>query len=90
MQFEWDEDKRLRNIQNHKVDLLLGAAIFDGPVLTQKDTRHDYGETRFVSVGLYDGQCLVVVHTEREGRIRLISTRKGGRRDRRRYQASLA
>lgn len=43
MKFEWDEAKNAINIGKHGVDFETAALIFDGPVLTFEDTRHDYG-----------------------------------------------
>lgn len=90
VRFEWDESKRQANFAKHGVDLLLGALIFEGPIVTAEDRRHDYGERRFTAVGMADDLFLVVVYAWRGEAIRLISTRKGGRRDRRRYQDALA
>lgn len=90
MLFEWDEAKRQEGIAKHGVDFLYAAAIFAGVTVTAEDARTDYGERRHVAVGMVDGECFVVVFTERGDRIRLISARKGGRRDRRRYERSLA
>lgn len=90
MEFEWDEAKRIAGIAKHGVDLLYAATIFAGETLVFEDIRADYGETRQTALGLVDGEVFVVVFTERGGRIRLISARKGGRRDRRKFEARLA
>ncbi|MGQ0565121.1 MAG: BrnT family toxin [Gemmobacter sp.] len=90
MEFEWDDDKRLANLAKHDVDLVLAAAIFDGRVFTQEDGRDDYGETRYQSVGYIGDDCFVVVWTQRDDVIRLISARRGGRRDRRRFAQGIA
>ena len=90
MEFEWDEHKRQRVIEERGVDLLYAAGIFSGPVLTRRDARRDYGEPRFVSLGLVEGECFVVVHTGRGGRSRLITAWKGGKADYERYQESIA
>lgn len=81
MEFEWDEEKRAQTIAKHGVDPLYAALIFEGPTLTRVDDRRDYGEERLISLGLVDGTPFVVVHTERDGRTRLISAWKGGRKD---------
>ena len=85
--FEWDEDKRQGNLAKHGVDLLEAVQMFAGIRVTFEDDRFDYGERRLISIGLVDSQLYVLVHTERDGAIRLIS---GGRRDQRKYQAGLA
>jgi hypothetical protein len=90
MEIEWDESKRLSNIEKHQVDILEASLIFENWVLTEPDARFDYGEVRFKSVGMVDGECFVLIHADRNGVVRLISAWKGGRRDKRKYQASLA
>lgn len=90
MEFEWDESKRQEVRQKRSVDILYAALIFDGPVLTRIDNRKDYGEERKISVGMVKDECFVVVYTEREGFIRLITAWKGGRNERSQYQAGLA
>ena len=76
MQFEWDERKRLTNIRKHAVDFRDAVTIFDGDIVTVEDDRFDYGEQRFITLGLLKGRVVAVVHTEREDVIRLISARK--------------
>ncbi len=90
MKFEWDERKRRRVIEERGVDLLRAAQIFRNPVLTVRDTRRDYGEDRFVSIGSVDERCFVVVHAERDGCIRLITAWKGGRSEHEQYRRYLA
>lgn len=90
MQFEYDEEKRRSNYDKHGVDLLLGALIFEGDTFECVDARRDYGEERILATGFVDGQIYTVVYVRRGEVIRLISTRKGGRRDRKRYQDHLA
>lgn len=90
MDFEWNEEKRRTNLAKHGVDIFDAALIFDGRCLTVKDRRHDYGEVRLRSTGVVDDQCYVVIHTDRDGIIRLISAWKGGRRDRRNLETYLS
>lgn len=86
MDFEWDETKRLKNFEKHGVDFLKAALIFEGTTLTKKDTRKDYGEDRFITLGMVDGDVYCVTHTKRNGRMRIISAWKGGRKEHDRYQ----
>lgn len=90
MEFEWDEAKRRNGIEKHGVDFLYAALIFEDFVFTRIDDRQDYGEERFISLGMVDDDCFVVVHTRRNDAIRLISAWKGGRDERAIYQASIA
>jgi uncharacterized protein len=90
LEFEWHEQKRRAVIQEHGVDMLYAALIFEQPVLTRVDDRKDYGEVRLISLGMVADECFVVVHTKRKGRTRLITAWKGGRDDRAQYEASIA
>ncbi len=76
MEFEWDESKRSSNIRKHGIDFLNIPDVFTRSILTIEDDRFDYGEERFVTFGLLQGQVVAVVHTESEGCIRIISARK--------------
>ena len=71
------------------VHMVYAAAMFAGVTVTSQDGRTEYGEARFVAIGRVDDAFLVLVFTERGDKIRLISARKGGRRDRRKYEAGL-
>ena len=63
---------------------------FDRPVLTWLDRRRDYGEDRYLSIGLVEEAALIVVsHTRRDGRIRLVSARPASRKERRIYHERL-
>lgn len=90
MEYEWDENKRMTNIDKHQVDFRVAAFIFEGETVREPDNRYDYGEERYLSIGFVGGECFVVAHTERDSVIRLISAWKGGRRERRKYQALYA
>lgn len=52
----WDERKRLRVLADRGVDFILVSGIFDGPLLIQEDTGYDYGETRHIAVGEFEGE----------------------------------
>ena len=90
-QFEWDEAKNAKNVAKHGIDFGDAQRIFSGPCVTRTDERSDmYGELREITVGLLDGvSVIVVVHTDRDGRIRIISARRALRHERKRYEAAL-
>lgn len=75
-EFDWDEDKRLINVRNHAIDFKDAATIFDEDIVTVEDNRFDYGEQRFISLGLLNGRVIAVVHTERGAMTRIISARR--------------
>lgn len=72
----YSADKRRKNQRKHQIDLAECDAAFDAPMLTHEDAREDYGEQRFVSLGLLNGKVVVLVWTDREDGPRLISCRK--------------
>ena len=89
-QFEWDEDKNRINLRKHGICFEEAQTIFNGPVFTALDIREDYDEQRFISLGLLHGVVVVVVvHTERDDRIRLISARKANKRESQTYHEHL-
>ena len=59
--------------------------VFDGATLTVEDDRRDYGENRYITIGLLDGAMVVLVWTPRDGTLRVISMRKANERERRLY-----
>ena len=91
MEFDWDAAKSEANSNKHGISFDEAQDIFDGPVLTWVDDRQDYGENRHISLGaLSPSAVLVVIHTERGDKIRLISARKANRRERKVYHDHLA
>jgi len=85
VRYEWDEAKRLINIQKHGIDFADLPPLFDGDTVTIEDTRFDYGETRYMTLGLLKLRVIVVVHTERKGMIRIISARKATTNEEKQY-----
>lgn len=88
MNFEWDDSKNQQNIRKHGFDFADAHEIFSYPMMVQLDTRYDYGEERWVGLGLLKGRVVVVVYTERNHgeTIRLISLRKALKHERQFYE----
>ncbi|MEO5333658.1 MAG: BrnT family toxin [Magnetococcus sp. YQC-5] len=84
MNIEWDEDKRLVNLHKHRIDFLDAEEVLSGPTLTIEDNG-PYDELRFLTLGLLRGHVVVVAHTEREDRTRIISMRKAVKHEREAY-----
>ncbi len=78
MKFEWHEAKAEANLQAHGVSFDLAKSVFKDPFAIERlDDRKDYGERRFVIIGMAEGHVvLFVAFTEREERIRIISARR--------------
>jgi len=85
MEFEWNPAKDQANISKHGVAFETAKRIFEGAVLTWFDDRKEYGEERFISIGKVARAYLVVAHTKRDGRMRLISARPATHRERQAY-----
>ncbi|MBD2145062.1 BrnT family toxin [Sphaerospermopsis sp. FACHB-1194] len=87
MKFEWDEHKNQSNITKHGFDFADAYRIFNLPMLVYIDERQDYGEERYIGIGLLDGRVIVVVYTEPDVNIvRIISLRKAISHERKRYE----
>ena len=89
MEFEWDPDKERSNIERHGVDFTEAATVFGDPLeLTISDLDDSVGEYRFLSIGHSSlNRILVVSYTEREERIRIISSRTASPKERRQYES---
>ncbi len=88
LSFEWDESKEKANMRKHNVGFDEGKTIFNDPfLLTFPDMDNSDDEERYISIGLSDrDRILVLIHTDRQGRIRIISCRKATTRERRYYE----
>lgn len=86
MGFEWDDEKRIANIEKHEVDFTRAARIFSNPVLQRLDDREDYGENRFIALGHWNEYYLVVVYTWRGENRRIISARRAANNEKRKYR----
>ena len=71
------------NIEKHGVAFENAASIFDGFHITVEDTRKDYGEQRYYTMGTLGEQdrVVLVAHTHRDKKVRVISLRKANQRE---------
>ena len=78
LQFEWDPQKALQNNEKHGITFEEAATVFGDPLfITVIDDEHSIDEERFITIGLSSqSQLLILAHTDRGGRIRIISARK--------------
>ena len=81
--YEWDAHKSAKNIQKHAVTFEEAATVFDDPMfVTVVDAEHSTDEERYITIGLSkQGRLLMVAHTDRRERIRIISARKATRKE---------
>lgn len=89
MRFEWDENKRRANIRRHGLDFIDVERVFAGNAYTLLDDRLDYGEFRFITLGLLDGTVVAITHTETDEITRIISFRKASKNEEEIYYAEI-
>ena len=87
MRFEWDPNKAATNLETHGVSFEEATTVFGDPLSTTFfDPDHSESEYRFLTFGESEGgRKLVVVHTDRDDSVRIISARELSRKERRQY-----
>src|SRR3954470_5159386 len=91
LRFVWDEQKNRANAQKHGLDFTDAERVFHGPVLLDLDDRDDYGEERWVGLGILDERIISIVFTEPDvDVVRVISLRKATSHERARFYQHLA
>lgn len=96
MRFEWDEAKNRANKLKHGISFEMAATVFDDPDAITEDDRDSFGEARWRTIGRSQlGTHLFVIHADRtmmdgEETTRIISARKAGKEERRRYERRAA
>jgi hypothetical protein len=90
MEFEWDLKKAFANSHKHGVTFQEASTVFGDPLsLTFADPDHSLDEQRYLTFGVSNfGQLLVVSHTDRENRVRIISARRMTHQERMIYEES--
>ncbi len=89
LHFEWDRRKARANATKHKgVTFEEATTVFADPLaLTVADERFD--EERWLTIGhSLTGKTIVVAHTDRGERIRIISAREATMREQKEYEQS--
>jgi len=88
MKFIWDKRKNESNVEKHGLDFADAHKAFEAPMLVGLDARKEYGEERWIGIGLLDSHRVVVlVFTEPEEKvIRVISFRKATTKEQKRYE----
>ncbi len=82
--FEWDEEKREKNIAKHGIDFLKATRLFDGSkIFTFSSSKSS--EERFGSVGIIDDVIITIIWTKRKDKIRIISVRRARNEEKRKY-----
>jgi uncharacterized DUF497 family protein len=82
----FDPAKRQAALGERGLDFTDASIVFAGPTITVEDTRRDYGETRFQTVGFLVDRMVMVVWTPRDETRHVISMRKCNEREKAIYQ----
>ena len=87
-EFEWDANKATANHRKHGVSFHEASTVFADPLaLLMRDPDRSLDEERFLVLGTSSlGRLLVVSHTERPPRTRIISARPATRNERIHYE----
>ena len=88
MEFEWDPKKSAANERKHDVTFQEASTVFgDSLAMTFADPDHSNNEQRYLTFGLSKyNRLLVVAHTDRGEKTRIISARLIDRKERRIYE----
>jgi uncharacterized protein len=90
MTFEWDEAKNRANIRKHGFDFADAAEMFRGFLLVRPDVRQDYGEERWVGIGIIRGRVTFIAFAEPSpDTVRIISLRKADYEERKEYEKAI-
>lgn len=89
MLYEWDEEKCADNVIKHGLHFFDAETVFEGQTVTFEDTRFEYDEPRFITFGLLVTRLVVIAHTPRAEKTRIISMRKGNEREQKHYKNRL-
>ena len=92
MDFEWDEDKRQKNIQKHGIDFVSAITIFDDPnAIEQFDRKNSVYEDRYQIIGMARPGILFVAFTERDDgdTIRIVSARRAEKSEIAKYRSMI-
>ena len=93
MEYEWDEAKRLNNIEIHGYDFADAHKVFESDAnisVVFEDIRKDYGEARYTLLAYFATRLTVIVRTLRATeRIRIISFRNANSREVKLYEQEI-
>jgi len=88
MDFEWDPRKAELNLRKHNISFTEAGTIFgDDLAITVPDPDHSDDEDRYITIGWSNRRRLLMVsHTDRGDRIRIISARELTKAERKEYE----
>ena len=89
--FEWDITKAKTNLRKHRVSFTEATTVLrDRLSITIHDPDHSANEERYITIGAsITGRFLMVAHTDRGDRTRIISARELTRKERKAYETEI-
>ncbi len=90
MRYEWGEGKRAANLAKHGTDFHEAKKFDWTTAIEAQDSRFDYGEERWIALGMIGSRLHILIYTIRQGNIRLISLRRANLRERKYYEKNKA
>jgi len=86
MRYSYDRLKKAANLKKHALDFDDAQQVIEsGQTVTFEDNRFGYDEPRFITMGMLNGVVVVIVTTESESEIRIISMRKAEKSEQKIY-----
>ena len=86
MKITFDPAKCQAAIDERGLHFADAARMFSGPAISVEDTRRDYGERRWQTIGFLAGRMVMVVWTKRDDARHVMSVRKCNAREKKIYQ----
>ncbi|WP_198362754.1 BrnT family toxin [Testudinibacter aquarius] len=86
---EYNHLKRDNTLQQRGLDFAQAKQVFSGHHFTAEDSRQDYGEIRYITIGMLAERLVVIVWTWRNQKRRIISMRKANEREQQRFKQHL-
>jgi hypothetical protein len=81
----FDPAKRTKALAERGLDFADAGSVFAGRTITVQDTRHDYGEDRYITAGFLHGRRVILVWTPRGNVRRIMSMRYAHASEERRW-----
>lgn len=90
MRYTYGPKKKAANLKKHGYDFDDAPQVIESDrIVTFEDRRFDYGEQRFVTLGMLRGEVVVIATAETDDEIRVISMRKAERNEEEIYYRNL-
>jgi uncharacterized protein len=86
MRYSYDSEKKAANLKKHGLDFDDAKRVIEsGDTVTFEDRRFDYGEVRYLTLGLLHGVVVIIATAETDKTIRIISMRKAAKNEQKIY-----